>query len=215
MSELLLRSAQQGRTEFVKRALDRGHAVDYAEAEDGITALAYAAEEGHVDTMHVLLERGASVDARDVNGVTPLMVATYGGHTDAMRLLIERGADVCAGDSEGATALHRAAFGGNPEPVTDLRLSQHPYSEQGHSKAVHLLINSGAEVNATDASGWTPLMMAMGAGEMEVVRLLLDAGANVNASDNDGRTAMHWARENGHYEVAELLLQAMEGASPS
>ena len=43
MSEALRRAAQQGRTEFVRRLLDRGDGPDDAEEEDGITALMYAA----------------------------------------------------------------------------------------------------------------------------------------------------------------------------
>lgn len=55
MSEALRRAAQQGRTDFVRRLLDRGDEADAAEEEDGITALMYAAEKGHVDAMRLLL----------------------------------------------------------------------------------------------------------------------------------------------------------------
>ena len=112
MSEALLRAAEQGRSEFVRRLLNHGENVNAAD-EEGNTTLMSAAANGHVDVMRLLIERGASVGAQDNNGITALAVAAYGGYSDALQLLIDQGAGVNGTDDEGATALHRAAYGRN------------------------------------------------------------------------------------------------------
>jgi ankyrin repeat protein len=59
----------------------------------------------------------------------------------------------------------------------------------GHRPIAERLIAAGADVNARDDSGKTPLMIA----DAEVAELLLAKGATVDLRDNDGRTALHWA----------------------
>ena len=76
------------------------------------------------------------------------------------------------------------------------------------------LLADGAEVNAWDESGWTPLHEAAGFNENpEVLQGLVRAGAEVKARDKDGGTALHEAAaDNQNPEVIEVLLQA--GANP-
>jgi ankyrin repeat protein len=61
-----------------------------------------------------LLDRGASIDARDQWGDTPLIVACAKGNTATAKLLIERGADATLKDQEGRTARERSAPGVEP-----------------------------------------------------------------------------------------------------
>jgi ankyrin repeat protein len=73
-----------------------------------------------------------------------------------------------------------------------------------HSDVVKLLLANGADVNARDDVGWTPLMSAQY--DNEVVKLILDAGAEINAKNNDGRTALMLAAEDGETQIVSLLL---------
>lgn len=52
---------------------------------------------------------------------------------------------------------------------------------QRRDDVVRLLLDRGADVNATDHAGWTPLHMAVANGQLELARTLLDAGAGPNA----------------------------------
>ncbi len=70
-----------------------------------------------------------------------------------------------------------------------------------------LLIGVGADVNAKNKDGGTPLHVAAH-GHTEVAKILLEAGADVNAKNNDGGTPLHEAARHSHIEVVKILLQA-------
>lgn len=104
---------------------------------------------------------------------------------------LERGADVNAHDArsllfDGDTPLHAAA---DSPPL------------------LALLLENGADVNATSASGWTPLMRACNCGNTQSAILLLEAGADPNATNDEGYTALDRVSRNN-----TSLLQLMENA---
>ena len=72
---------------------------------------------------------------------------------------------------------------------------------------VTLLIDAGADVNATTKSGQTPLILAAQNGHDKVVELLLGAGANVKAVNTRGASALFMAAQEGHDKAVKLLLK--------
>lgn len=68
------------------------------------------------------------------------------------------------------------------------------------------LINSGASLEARDASTWSALELASRSGNLDAVTVLVEAGANVNAEDRGGRTPLYWAMESDRREVATYLV---------
>jgi ankyrin repeat protein len=141
--------------------------------------------EAAVALSELLLQRGARVDARDRGGETPLHGAAGCWYFAAMRLLLDHGAEVDARGVRGRTPL-MALF----EATGDF---------EGLSAAdgIQLLAGRGADANAVDDDGRSPLSFASGHGDTDAdaVRALLAAGARLE-------------RENGPQLIEELLAPA-------
>ena len=152
----------------------------------GTTALFPAATTGAAMTK-LLLDHGADPNARARSDATPILV-TRGA--DVVRLLLARGADARARSKTGDSSLMEAAIRGDLE-------------------AAKLLIEHGAEVNAADHRGYTPLLLAAqhDRDALELVQFLLEHGADVDAVA-EGETALSLAERRGETPVAKLLREA-------
>ncbi len=84
-------------------------------------------------------------------------------------------------------------------------------AQLGHLAVVNLLLDRGANIEATDDLGQRSLMSAAGHGQTEVVRRLIERGAAINEVDWSNLSALSHARRAGHQGLVELLLRA--GAS--
>ena len=85
--------------------------------------------------------------------------------------------------------------------------SIHDAARDGNIALVSRELSRGADVNAKDRDGATPLPWAAWAGHKQVVELLIAKGADVNAKvDRHGMTPLHYAASRGHKEIAELLI---------
>ena len=78
----------------------------------------------------------------------------------------------------------------------------------GHKETAVLLIAKGADVNAKNDTGATPLHYTSAEGRKEAAELLIAAGADVNAKEVNGETPLHAAAVHGHNQVVELLIGA-------
>ena len=76
----------------------------------------------------------------------------------------------------------------------------------GDTKAVQSLIAGGADVNAMDETGMTPLMVAASEGRTAIARMLIAAGASVKASSKDGSDALMRAASANRVDVMKLLI---------
>jgi len=93
-------------------------------------------------------------------------------------------------------------------PSLPHRLSLHTCAENGHLDVARDLIEAGADVNAKDNDGFTPLSICAEKGHLNVARALIEAGADVNAKDNEGLTPLYMCALGGHLEVARALIEA-------
>ncbi|XP_067147189.1 inversin isoform X2 [Apteryx mantelli] len=151
------------------------------------TALHAAALSGHVNTVKLLLEHNAQVDALDVMKHTPLFRACEMGHKEVIQTLIKGGARVDLVDQDGHSPLHWAALGGNAD-------------------VCQILIENKINPNVQDYAGRTPLQCAAYGGYINCMVVLLENKADPNIQDKEGRTALHWLCNNGYLDAIKLLL---------
>jgi hypothetical protein len=104
----------------------------------------------------------------------------------------EGGADINMADQSGRTAIFHVISTGTT-------------SLESMSKIVKLLLQRGADPDARDSDGWSPLMKASWLGHEEVVQQLINSGANVNGRDNKGFTALNVASLNNQLATVTLL----------
>lgn len=84
-------------------------------------------------------------------------------------------------------------------------------TREGNTDMVKALLSSpGADINATDERGSTPLLEAARYGHEDICRVLIAAGANLKARDRDGKTALTLAVQGDHDDVVRVLKQAGE-----
>jgi ankyrin repeat protein len=178
------------------------------EAEDGLlypeSALMIAAYR-NLETVRILVVAGANVNHATWNGETPLIAALRAGNLDVVRFLLARGANVNYSTPYHGPALVCEAGG--------TRALDPSYSYGGPERPsfVRLLLDHGASVNSTDATGRTALMAAAEAGFTRNIRLLLARGARLDLRDAKGHTALDHARA-AHQAAAARLLRAAEAA---
>jgi len=83
----------------------------------------------------------------------------------------------------------------------------------GYRRCIEILIDRGADVNAADHAGNTPLHYASEMAHHPCIELLLDRHANVNVTDGAGNTPLHLASRKGHHQCVEILID--RGANKS
>lgn len=131
---------------LVRELLKRG-----AKADAG--AMVTAAAAGNLETVRLLADRGADLEAQNWQKATPLIAASFGGHTPVVRYLLERKADPNRQGGDGFTPLHYAATRGNLESVS-------------------LLLKAGADRKIPNKAGKTALELANDKGHKGVAELL-------------------------------------------
>ncbi|MCL5773105.1 MAG: ankyrin repeat domain-containing protein [Firmicutes bacterium] len=229
----LHRAAEWGRKDIAMLLISKGANVN-AKDKSGRTPLHIAANSDYYMSLYIatgkegvvelLISAGADINVKDKWGNTPLESAT-GWNEEIVELLISKGADVNAKNKSGYTPLHLAVMPRMPREkiVSDPDAKERPYSIPARLKVVKLLISKGADVNAKNKSGYTPLHLAVMPQEkkvrfpddrlrsysipapIEVVELLISKGADVNIRANNGETPMQAALRVGRKDIAELL----------
>jgi hypothetical protein len=117
-----------------------------------------------------------------------LFDAAMEGHAACVRKLITDGVNPNAVNDDGKTALHLACIVGGPD-ILDMSI----------------LIDAGANMDATDSYDRTPMHIAALFGRTPSIMGLVNAGANVDAIDRSGRTPLQLAKDYKHNECAKAL----------
>ncbi|MEO2159012.1 MAG: ankyrin repeat domain-containing protein, partial [bacterium] len=188
-------------SEGVYSLLEQGEDVN-APQGDGMTALHWAAENGDIEMVEVLLSAGAGLNSTTrLGSYTPLHLASKMGRDTVIRALLGAGQDPNVPALSGMTALHYAAASGSIE-------------------AVDILVNGGAEVDAKEYDGGqTPLMFAAALNRAQVVEALTRHEADLEAYsrvvDMRSRGKMDRMAGDRRNEVISAFRQQAGGGDPS
>ncbi|ESZ93263.1 ankyrin 2,3/unc44 [Sclerotinia borealis F-4128] len=231
--DALIRAAMDGNFLIVKLLCEEGNVNLNARDEHGTTALCYAAKlkgkdtspEFGIEMARFLLDKGAdpNICGEDEG---PLHGAALQDHPEMLQLLLDHGADITH-RLNGRSPLELAIQYNSPLVITfianfvmapedldkrgDMLDAALLYAAgKGDRYGILVLLKAGADIDARrakEAGGGTPLLVAIGSGEIQSARLLMRQGAKMDIVDGRGRTALEMAVKCGY----ELLVRDMVG----
>lgn len=155
---------------------------------NGVTALMVALSSGNSFMAEKLIDNGASINIAAKNGITPLMLASMLGDIEIVKKIISKKAKINAKDSGGNTALRYAVLNHNTEAAlaliregADVKENTngenilHLASYLGNVPVVKAAVQKGADVNSKNASGITPIGLAVSNRHKQVAAILWES----------------------------------------
>ena len=144
------------------------------------------------------------------NGRTILMQAAKSSSFSMVKNLIENGVDVNRRDGLLKTALHYAC--GNDGAFVDVpdmprKDWKKHYRANNCYHVVKTLVEAGADVNAHNVCGETPLLYSLETGKKDIALYLIKNGSDVNLKYDNGSSPLGIAAANGYVDIAEKLLE--------
>lgn len=219
--EPLVNACIRGDVATVKRLLVAGANIEGVWRS--CTGLMWAAAEGHLPVVELLLTAGANVNTRNEVNYTAILYAAETDQREILLTLLNHGAltdsSVCNRYQE--TILMLVARQGHTD-ITERLVRQgddiHHVNKigdtalylavsNGHAPTVASLIRLGAKVNTANVGGWTPLMMASARGDVDIIEMLLAQGADVTPQNRWGGTALSEAKQSFRSSQAVAMLR--------
>lgn len=185
-------------------------------------AMCIAASTGNEEILHILLDHGASPNARGAAGATPLGLAIDQCLQPVVRLLLGRGASLLT-EAQGyldlAVKRDRTSDGEYVRLLLDAGANPRAGGPKAHvtpfgvasglnrKAVVQMFLDFGVGVNdPVTVDGLTALMLAVSCGNDQIIELLLAAGADPNITNVHGQGAMMLAAESGSLKAVKALL---------
>lgn len=184
LDSALCDAAQHGTPAAIKMLVKKGAHVNTICSSWQATPLENAARADNIANMTALLDAGADINAWSGGDACCRETALgFAQSVPTVRFLLDHHANVnIRKASDGSTPLIWLSM--------SVTMSDTDQSADDHTEIARLLIDAGADVNAADHDGMTPLIMGVGAHSKSFVELLLDHGANVNARNSSGVSAL-------------------------
>jgi ankyrin repeat protein len=196
--ETALHQSGKNNNAAIVRLLTANGAQTEIQDSRGFTPLAAAAAYGAYDAAADLLKANALIDTRDNSGSTPLYQAVSGEHIAIIRLLLVNNADMHALNARGLSPF-RLALTKNSQIAAEFytgRLINKP--DSNGDCVLHILVSNGmsqelfaealkngANPNARNAKGDTPLMLALRRNDLNAAVILIKAGSSLFVSNAD------------------------------
>ncbi|KAG8572124.1 hypothetical protein GDO81_011921 [Engystomops pustulosus] len=188
-----------------------------------ITALMTSAQHAHEAVVRLLLDWGADVNYRSKTGWSPLMLSALHGRVSVAQLLVDRGADPDQVNGLDKTPFEVALNFKHKDmkdyldsittirPKTDEEKRRpdifHAVKMGNLLLVKEIMDEDPSQVNAVNADGASPLMIAAVTGKLELVQLLVDRNADINKQDSvHAWTALMQATYHGNKEIVIYLL---------
>ncbi|MDR2149731.1 MAG: ankyrin repeat domain-containing protein [Spirochaetaceae bacterium] len=173
-----------------------------------------------IDIIKLILDKNAALNARNKEGDTALHKAIRQNYQDIGELLLASGADIFTPNAQGESPLYLTFFapGGFRDWVLSPAILQirdglrntvlHYVVQWQLDDYIQKLILMGADIEAANATGETPLFMAVSKDLPSTTNILIKAGASVTARDVLGNTCLHTAVRWNAQNAASVLIDA-------
>jgi uncharacterized protein len=230
LNEQLIRAIIRGETATVESLLAQGADANttggVTPVGESNTALMWAATEGYLDIVNLLLKHKAEVGIKNAANYTALMYAAESNYRNVVSVLLNQGdpsLSIHDRNHYGENVLMTMARHGETDLVQRLvslgaevnaannigDTALYLAVDSEHVYTVKALIDLGAQTNTENLGGWTPLMMASARGDLETMAVLLENGADFRPQNRWGATALSEARKSFRSSQAmELLMRA-------
>ena len=174
------------------------------EDADGRTPLSWAAFRGDFRCVRKLLLSGVSANIHARDNCIPLHMAARAGSLPCLKILIRHKSRVDHKDSCGNTALHYTCKSG--KTALHYTCKSKTYTRK-YLRCAECLLASGADIDAEDLTGKTPLRVCIETSNAENALLLLDRGAKMDSCTKDGMTLLMAAVFYNRHEMLRLLIR--------
>jgi ankyrin repeat protein len=161
----------------------------------------FAAQQGDVDSIRILLKAGAKLNGFEAGTVTPLIIASAMNHVETVDLLLDNGADANTVDWRSYSALllvvrdsHYGIDLARKDKVVAIVKS---LLKHGANPNIRLKQPKALTANDVSLDGATPILLAAEVNNTEVVKALLDAGADPHITTEQGMTPLIMAAGGG------------------
>jgi ankyrin repeat protein len=205
----IIAAAERGLVDDMRALLDAGADIDAIKHDTLQTACHVAIVGGHEAALALLIERGANLSQLDADHNSPFACAVMLPTDQLAIMLLDAGASL-DGLSPNALVLAAAksvalltrllarnvnvgtlrdTYGRNACHIAIVRARSSAHAEV----VMRMLVETaGADINAINAAGYTPLHVVAMQGGTSALRLVIELGADVNARTRNDWTALHF-----------------------
>lgn len=181
------------------------------------------------ESAKLLIKHGANLNIKNSNGYDALLIATEFYDYEYVKLLVDNGADIKTKNQNNFNLLILVSLRNSPDTITEAKyfidkgINVNDFTNQGKTaltfacttrnlELVKLLVENGANINATDFEGFTALMHVVyynenyGDDKSNIIYYMINNGADFNIRNNYNKTVLDYAIDNNMSQSVKLLM---------